>query len=58
MKVSISWLKSYVPIEMDVDDLSWPVMFLAAINAKVHHTEPPELRTLLQQLAEHFRATA
>lgn len=44
-------------IEMDVNDLSWPVMFLAAINAEVHHTEPPELRTLLQQLAEHFRAT-
>lgn len=42
-------------IEMDVDDLSWPVMFLAALNANVHHTEPPELRTLLQQLAEHFR---
>ena len=44
-------------IEMDTDDLSWPVMFLAAINAKVHHAEPPELRTLLHQLAEHFRAT-
>jgi predicted DNA-binding transcriptional regulator YafY len=42
-------------IEMDVDDLSWPVMFLAALNANVHHAEPPELRTLLQQLAEHFR---
>ena len=42
-------------IEMDVDDLSWPVMFLAALNADVHHAEPLELRTLLQQLAEHFQ---
>jgi predicted DNA-binding transcriptional regulator YafY len=44
-------------IEMDIDDLSWPVMFLATLNAKVHHAKPPELRTLLQQLAEHFRDT-
>lgn len=44
-------------IEMDVDDLSWPVMFLAALNANVHHAEPPQLRSLLQQLAEHFRTT-
>ena len=42
-------------IEMDVDDLSWPVMFLAALNADVHHAEPPELRTLLRHLAEHFQ---
>ena len=42
-------------IEMDVDELSWPVMFLAALNTNVHHVEPPELRTLLQQLAEHFQ---
>jgi predicted DNA-binding transcriptional regulator YafY len=42
-------------IEMDVDDLSWPVMFLAALNANVHRAEPPELRILLQQLAEHFQ---
>ena len=40
---------------MDVDDLSWPVMFLAALNADVHHAKPPELQTLLQQLAEHFQ---
>jgi predicted DNA-binding transcriptional regulator YafY len=44
-------------IEMDVDDLSWPVMFLAALNAKVKYAEPPQLRTLLEQLAEHFRST-
>ena len=43
-------------IEMDTDDLSWPIMFLAAIDAKVHHAEPPELRALLLQLAEHFSA--
>ncbi len=42
-------------IEMDVDDLSWPVLFLAALNANVHHVEPPELQTLLRQLADHFR---
>jgi predicted DNA-binding transcriptional regulator YafY len=41
-------------IEMDVDDLSWPVMFLAALNADVHHAKPPELRVLLRQLAERF----
>jgi predicted DNA-binding transcriptional regulator YafY len=45
-------------IEMDVDDLSWPVVFLAALNTNVHHAEPPELRTLLQQLADHFRASS
>lgn len=45
-------------IEMDVDDLSWPVMFLAAINANVHQAGPPELRTLLQQLTGHFRLSA
>jgi len=44
-------------IEMDIDDLSWPVMFLATLNANVHHAKPPELRILLQQLAEHFRDT-
>jgi predicted DNA-binding transcriptional regulator YafY len=44
-------------IEMHVDDLSWPVMFLAALNANIHHAKPPEFRTLLQQLAEHFRDT-
>ncbi|MGB9372671.1 MAG: WYL domain-containing protein, partial [Jiangellales bacterium] len=43
-------------IEMDTDALSWPVMFLAALNAKIHHAEPAELRALLTQLAEHFRA--
>ena len=42
-------------IEMDTDELSWPIMFLAALNSKVHSAEPPELRTLLHQLAEHFR---
>jgi predicted DNA-binding transcriptional regulator YafY len=42
-------------IEMDVDDLSWPVLFLAALSANVHHAEPPELRTLLNELAEHFQ---
>ena len=44
-------------IEMDIDDLSWPVMFLATLNANVHNAKPPELRILLQQLAEHFRDT-
>lgn len=43
-------------IEMDVDALSWPVMFLAALNARVHHAQPAELRALLDQLAEHFQA--
>jgi predicted DNA-binding transcriptional regulator YafY len=44
-------------IEMDVDDLSWPTMFLAALNVNIQRAEPPELRTLLQQLAEHFQGT-
>lgn len=43
-------------IEMDVDALSWPVMFLAALNVRVHHAEPVELRDLLHQLADHFGA--
>ena len=43
-------------IEMDTDALSWPVMFLAALNARIHHAEPAELRALLTQLAEHFQA--
>lgn len=42
-------------IEMDVDALSWPVMFLAALNVKVDGAEPAELRALLRQLAEHFQ---
>ena len=40
-------------IEMDVDTLSWPVMFLAALNPKVH---PAELRDLLRQPAAHVEA--
>ena len=43
-------------IEMDTDALSWPVMFLAALNARVHHAEPAQLRALLGQLAENFHA--
>jgi predicted DNA-binding transcriptional regulator YafY len=43
-------------IKMDTDALSWPVMFLAALNARVHHAEPAELRALLRQLAKHFKA--
>jgi len=43
-------------IQMDTDALSWPVMFLAALSARIHHAEPAELRALLAQLAEHFRA--
>ena len=45
-------------IAMDVDALSWPVMFLAALNVQVHRAEPAELRALLRQLAEHFVGTA
>jgi predicted DNA-binding transcriptional regulator YafY len=45
-------------MKMDTDALSWPVMFLAALNARVQHAEPPELRTLLHELAEHFQAAA
>ena len=43
-------------IEMDVDALAWPVMFMAAINAPVRHAEPVELRVLLGDLAQHFQA--
>lgn len=39
---------------LDTDALSWPVMFLAALNVPVQRAEPPELRALLGQLAEHF----
>lgn len=42
-------------IEMTVEDLSWPVMFLAALNADVRHAEPGELRELLHQLSGRFR---
>ncbi len=41
-------------IVMDVDDLSWPVLTLAALNVDVHHAEPAELLTLLQQLTAHL----
>jgi predicted DNA-binding transcriptional regulator YafY len=43
-------------IEMDVDALSWPVMFLAALDAPVHRAEPAELRALLRRLAVQFGA--
>lgn len=44
-------------IEMDVDDLSWAVMVLATLDTPIESVEPPELRTLLQRLADQFRPT-
>ncbi len=45
-------------IEMQVDALSWPVMFLASINAPIVRADPPELRSLLDELAGHFSNVA
>lgn len=39
---------------MEVDDLSWVVLMLAAINADIRHAEPPELLTLLHTLGNKF----
>ena len=39
---------------MEVDDLSWVVLMLAAINADIRHAEPPELLTLLHALGTKF----
>lgn len=44
-------------LRMEVDDLSWVVLMLAALNADIHHAEPPELLTLLHTLGTRF-ATA
>jgi hypothetical protein len=39
---------------MNVPDLGWAVMMLAVLNADIRHVEPPELRTLLYELAHRF----
>ena len=41
-------------LRMDVDDLSWVVLMLTALNADIHHAEPPELLTLLHTLGASF----
>lgn len=41
-------------LRMDVDDLSWVVLMLAALNADIRHAEPPELLTLLHTLGARF----
>ncbi len=45
-------------IEMNIPDLGWAVMMLAVLNADIRHVEPPELRTLLHELAHRFLAVA
>ena len=39
---------------MNIPDLGWAVMMLAILNVDIHHVEPPELRTLLRELAHRF----
>lgn len=41
-------------IKMDVDDLTWVVLMLAAIDADISHVEPPELAVMLQTLGKRF----
>ncbi len=41
-------------IEMDVDDLSWVVHMLAAINADIHDAQPDELVSLLRAVGNRF----
>ena len=41
-------------IEMNIPELGWAVLMLAVLNADVRHVEPPELRTLLHELAHRF----
>ncbi len=43
-------------ITMQVDDLSWVVLILAAIDADIHHGRPPELVALLHRLGRRFAA--
>ena len=44
-------------ISMKVDDLSWAVLMLAALNVDVHYAAPAELRHLLEQLSTRFNTT-
>jgi predicted DNA-binding transcriptional regulator YafY len=41
-------------LEMSVDDLAWPVMVLARLDAEVEVESPPELRDLLVRTGERF----
>jgi predicted DNA-binding transcriptional regulator YafY len=43
---------------MEVDDLSWVVLILAALNADIRSAEPPELFDLLHTLGRRFSAVA
>lgn len=43
-------------LHMEVDDLAWVVLMLAALNADIRQAEPPELLTLLQTLGTKFTA--
>ncbi len=43
-------------IRMAVDDLSWVVLMLAALNCDIHRAEPAELRKLLHSLGSRFAA--
>ena len=45
-------------IAMNVDDLSWVVLMLAAINAEIRHADPPELLALLHTLGQRFSGAA
>jgi predicted DNA-binding transcriptional regulator YafY len=43
-------------LHIEVDDLTWVVLMLAALNADIHQAEPPELLTLLHTLGARFTA--
>ncbi|MFV0524931.1 MAG: helix-turn-helix transcriptional regulator [Acidimicrobiales bacterium] len=45
-------------IRMTVDDLSWVVLMLAAIDADVERAEPPELVDLLRSVGHRFSRAA
>jgi predicted DNA-binding transcriptional regulator YafY len=41
-------------LEMNVDDLHWPVLLLAALEADFEIVEPPELADYLRATGERF----
>lgn len=41
-------------IAMDVDDLNWVILMLAAMDADIDRVDPPELRALLRRLGNRF----
>lgn len=43
-------------LSMEVDDLYWVVLMLAAVDAEILHIDPPELRSFLHRIGTRFAA--